>query len=761
MRTRLLTAAAAVVATATAVAVPATAASAQPPIGGRERVEQTHDFSSPLSDKQRALHKQALEQQAKGKIATGAKVAKMAKGQFVELTREGEDAIWTVLGEFSDLSHNQIAQPDRSQNNTTIWSADFSQPYYQNLLFSDTAGANSMRNYYKEQSSGRYAVNGDVTDWTQVPETGAYYGSNNESDAYAWLFVRDSVNAWYADQKAAGKSDAQIADYLARFDVWDRYDYDGDGNFNEPDGYIDHFQSIHSGEGEEAGGGTLGDDAIWSHRWYAFYNNIGSTGPGFNKLGGIKIGDSNLWIGDYTIEPENGGVGVFTHEFGHDLGLPDEYDTSGNAGGAENSTAFWTLMSSGSWGNTGKPEDGIGGQPFHLNAWDKWFLGWLNYDVVRPGDQPKAIRLGPAETNTKQAQAAIVVLPDKQVTKDVGSPYAGTKFYYSGAANDLSTTMTRSVTLPASGDLTLTAQARWNIESDYDYAYLSVNGTRVVTSVSNSTVVGEGIQGLSGGWTALTADLSAFAGQTVTISFGYWTDGGVQGDTNSQPAGFSVDDIAIPGQATTDGAETDAGWTYDSNQSGNGFHATTGSETFSYFNAYVAENRQYIGYDANLATGPYNFGFLNTKPDWVEHFPYQDGMLVWYYDSAYSDNNVGDHPGEGQILPVDANPGIEHWADGSVMRGRIQAYDATFGLQRTDSVTLHLKGVPATIASKPANPVFDDSLSYYVASDSGDTLGHYQAGWLSVDNPHTGTKIQVVSATPGRFMQVVVTPPKG
>ena len=61
----------------------------------------------------------------------------------------------------------------------------------------------------------------------------------------------------------------QINAYLAQFDKWDRYDYDGDGNFNEPDGYIDHFQAIHAGEGEETGGGAQGTDAIWSHRWYA------------------------------------------------------------------------------------------------------------------------------------------------------------------------------------------------------------------------------------------------------------------------------------------------------------------------------------------------------------------------------------------------------------------------------------------------------------------------------------------------------------
>jgi immune inhibitor A len=75
-------------------------------------------------------------------------------------------------------------------------------------------------------------------------------------------------------------------------------------------------------------------------------------------------------------------VGVFAHEFGHDLGLPDLYDTSGNTGGAENSTGFWTLYSSGSYGSSGKPEDGIGTKPTHMSAYEKLFLGWSNYAVV-------------------------------------------------------------------------------------------------------------------------------------------------------------------------------------------------------------------------------------------------------------------------------------------------------------------------------------------------------------------------------------------
>src|SRR5690606_21814634 len=129
---------------------------------------------------------------------------------------------------------------------------------------------------------------------------------------------------------------------------------DGDGDFNEPDGYIDHFQAIHAGIGEEAGGGAQGEDAIWSHRWFA---NTGQPGPDDNPQGGAQIGDTGLWVGDYTTEPENGGLGVFAHEYGHDLGLPDLYATQGD----DNSTGRWTLMSGGSWLNTG--EDNIGDMP--------------------------------------------------------------------------------------------------------------------------------------------------------------------------------------------------------------------------------------------------------------------------------------------------------------------------------------------------------------------------------------------------------------
>ncbi len=180
---------------------------------------------------------------------------------------------------------------------------------------------------------------------------------------------------------------------------------------------------------------------------------------------------------------------------------------------------------------------------------------------------------------------------------------------------------------------------KYDIETDWDYAYLTVNGiaasqptcrpapTPTARTSATASPVTSG-----GAFVDLTADLSAYAGQTVSIGFRYWTDGAV-----ANP-GFFVDDIAISGQPLDD-AETDPGWSYA------GFARSGSVITQSFFNAYFAEYRNYRGYDDGLRTGPYNFGFLDNPAlgNWVEHFPYQDGLLVWYYDTSFADNNVGDN----------------------------------------------------------------------------------------------------------------------
>ena len=691
---------------------------AEPDFAGKE-----DNRSHPLKGQQQALHEKAMEAQLNGK-AHG-KTHEVAHGQYVELERESEDPVWTVMGEFSDYAHNSIAEPDRSVDNTTIWAEDFSRELFLDMLFAEGEGVNSMRQFYIENSSNRYTVYGDVTDWVPLAGNACDYddGDPGPGSAYhVWDFLIESINGWYDMQIAAGKTPAEIDAYLSDFDVWDRYDYDGDGDFNEPDGYIDHMQFVHAGEGNEAGGGALGDCAIWSHSWGTYWWL--PVGPSFNTSGGIQVGNSDFWVLDYTIQPENGGVGVFAHEFGHDLGLPDLYDYTG-----ENGTGFWTIMSSGSWLSQNDYE--IGSQPNHFGVWEKFQLGWLNYEVAYAGEK-SSLKLGPAEYNTKQAQGLFVVLPDKEVVAEIGGPYAGDYYYYSGAGDDLDNYMYKEVSVGPGQ--TLSAKVNYEIELNWDYAYLVMSTDGGATWTTIPTNFGDGITGDSSGWVDLTADLPE---GDYLLGFNYWTDG------NTGGFGFKMDDLVIA-DLPLDGAESDAGWTFD------GYRVTSGTEAAFFFNAYVAEFRQYRGFDAGLAN-PYNF----VGGNWVEHFPYQDGLLISYWDTSFANNNVGANCAAGRcgglLLPIDAHPEALYCDDGGLWRNRTQTYDSTFGFEPTDEITLTCRGVASTHPSLSAVSVFDDNNSYY---DPANPMG-------SVITPVTGTQIRIKSISAhGTFMQVQVRPSK-
>ncbi|AZM61988.1 MULTISPECIES: immune inhibitor A domain-containing protein [unclassified Streptomyces] len=726
-----------------------------------------HDLAGPMSKTQAAQREEALNQVISGKTKVknrdGSKVvqlkSKKGDAKYVELGREKTDKIFTILVEFGDEidsryggapgpRHNQIAKPDRKVDNSTAWQADYDQQHFEDLYFGHGKGVDSVKTYYEKQSSGRYSVEGEVSDWVKVPYNEARYGNNACGDSNCpsvWNVVSDGLNAYVAQQKAAGRTDAQIKADVARFDEWDRYDFDGDGDFNEPDGYIDHFQIVHAGEDESAGGGAQGEDAIWAHRWYAFGTDAGATGPEQNKLGGTQIGSTGIWVGDYTIQPENGGLGVFAHEYGHDLGLPDLYDTAGG----ENSTGFWTLMSSGSWLGTGKKE--IGNLPGDMTAWDKLQLGWLNYDTAKAGVNSWH-KLGVAEYNTKHKQALVVELPKKAVTTEIIEPAEGETQWWSGSGDDLRNTLTRSVDLTGTSSAELTFDGWYDIEANYDYLYTEVstdggaNWTAIDGTVDGQQIPRDGsdkpaLHGTLDGYQKFAFGLDAYAGQKIDLRFRYQTDGGVA------QKGFTADAITVTADGTTvfsDNAETaDDAWT------AKGFTRQGASFTKDYAQYYIAENRQYVSYDKTLKVGPYNFGFTS-RPDWVEHFAYQNGLLIWKWDTSQADNNTSQHPGTGLILPVDSHPAALKWADGTVMRNRIQTYDATFSKFRAQGMTLHKADVAQWIPSSKGVSVFNDRThTYYDEENPGG----------SVKITDTNTKIKILKeARNGSTIELEVRP---
>ncbi|GAA3877545.1 immune inhibitor A [Streptomyces sedi] len=754
--------------------MPAGAAHAQTPPADDTVGTQDQRFSAaepelenPLAEKREAQRQQAYEQliagEADAQTLAGSEVVELSDGEFVEVATTGTDKIFTVLVEFGDEIHpdyggtpgprvNEIAEPDRENDNSTIWQEDFDRQYYEDVYYSEDPEVPSVKQYFEQQSSGQYTVDGLVTDWVRVDYNEARYGTNSCGDNVCeevWNVITDGVNAWYDDQIAAGVSPEEIAETLAQYDVQDRYDYDGDGDFNEPDGYLDHFQIVHAGEDESAGGGAQGEDAIWAHRWYAYGDQAGFTGPENNPAGGTQIADTGLWVGDYTIQPENGGVGVFAHEFAHDLGLPDLYDTAGG----ENGTAFWSAMSSGSWLSRG--EGAIGTLPNDMGSWEKLQLGWLDYEVARAATN-SVHRLGPSSEVYPQrgsTQSVIVELPEKTVTHEIAEPAEGEAQWWSGSGDDLNNTLIRTVDLAGTSTASLDLTGWWSIEEGYDNLYVEASLDGSVWAPLDGTVDGEPlprdsadrpvITGVSDGHRALAFPLDEYAGGTVDLRFRYQTDGALA------EIGFTADEITVTADGEvvfSDNAEEGEGdWAAD------GFSVVGASITDDYPQYYIVESRQYVGYDDTLESGPYNFGWLTDRPDWVEHYSYENGMLVWLWDTSQTNNNTSQHPGEGLILPVDARPTAETWSDGTLMRNRFQARDATFGRSDSAELTVHQDGVPTTLPSQDGVRAFDDRQGeYWDESNPGN----------SVVVPDTNTRITVLSEPrdPAKPLVVKVSP---
>ncbi|GAG07093.1 unnamed protein product, partial [marine sediment metagenome] len=215
---------------------------------------------------------------------------------------------------------------------------------FESLLFESNptiaTGPGSMKDYYEEVSYGDFSVSSGpsgVSAWVTAANGHDYYGQDDVDG--------DDLNPAELVKEAVQKADA------AGFD-FSQYDNDGDGK-------VDVVMIVHQGTGEEVSG-TATD--IWSHRW-----NLTSAGVGSVSVDGVTVND-------YAIQPERdvarmNTIGVFCHEFGHALGLPDLYDTDYTSWGIGD----WGIMAFGSYNK----DTNDGDSPAHFTAWSKYFLGWV------------------------------------------------------------------------------------------------------------------------------------------------------------------------------------------------------------------------------------------------------------------------------------------------------------------------------------------------------------------------------------------------
>ncbi len=322
-----------------------------------------------------------------------------------------------------------------------------------------------MRNHYEEMSKGAYTVSGAATPWVTVTHSEAWYGADRcfqnaegewEAGAPQTMMGHpdnpDGPNTLATD--AVNALVAQDPDFpLADYDAEDQFDSDGDGELFEADGYIDHVVLVHAGKDKSRGGGEQGTYAIWAHSSAV--------------LDGEPIGDTGLRLANYIVQPEDSGVGVFSHEYGHDLGLPDLYDTSGQA---DSDIEFWDLMSSGS--HSGPIFQSM---PTHMGIWDKWLLGWADPKVIEPGAATQSIEVGQTSRTPVGTEDGVrVSLPDKPVT--LATPHSGSRMWWSGNDQDWADVrLTRELAVPAGDDVRFWMFNDYVIEEDWDYGFVEVS----------------------------------------------------------------------------------------------------------------------------------------------------------------------------------------------------------------------------------------------------------------------------------------------
>ena len=159
------------------------------------------------------------------------------------------------------------------------------------------------------------------------------------------------------------------------------------------------------------------------------------------------------------------------------------------------------------------------------------------------------------------------------------TPYNGAQAeWWSNSGDNMDSALTRSfdLTALAGQPVTLNFAAWYNLEPDFDYAYVEVstdgghNWTALPATTStmdnpNGANFGNGITGTSGQpgvqdcgtapqWVPETVDLSAYPGKRIQVRFETITDDAVH------CPGFAIDDLRIPQLGFADKVASDNGW---------------------------------------------------------------------------------------------------------------------------------------------------------------------------------------------------------
>lgn len=306
----------------------------------------------------------------------------------------------------------------------------------------------SVRDYFLEQSDGKFELEFDVVGPVTLEKNRAYYGDNYiyskkgnkytandyEEDVIPTNMVYEAIN------KVTTKADGTAVNFSD-------YDWDSDGE-------AEVVYVIYAGQGEADGGS---EETVWPHkftlssgaqllsnlkRYYgrSYYIKSGNNYILINNVPAISsITKNNTKIDTYACSNElatnqtyisssnsyrtNGtqlnGIGTICHEFSHTMGYPDMYDVASENYGM----GYWDLMNSGSYngtwngGNSSWSAIDAGYRPCGYTAFERWCAGWLEpIELTDPQKITKMKPLGGTRDGgaADHGEAYVVYMPNSQ-----------------------------------------------------------------------------------------------------------------------------------------------------------------------------------------------------------------------------------------------------------------------------------------------------------------------------------------------------------
>jgi M6 family metalloprotease-like protein len=247
------------------------------------------------------------------------------------LKKSGKGANAPVIGQPpTDLTPHVLVLRIQFSNRTLAKSLTETQSFF-----------TSLRDFYVENSYGVFVPTFTISGVLTLSGGFNTYGADCGGD------IACNDQTMFNDAKTAAQ--AAISDFSA----------------------FDHVMLYHAGSGQETTG-------VASDIWSVYF-------PDTQSLGGKSFPG-------FTVVPESekspfSPLGVIAHEYGHQLGLPDLYDTS--VAGGRSTVGAWDIMDYPYTGTTLQD----GSNPPHLGAWSKKFLGFST--VQSAGG---TLSLGPAES---------------------------------------------------------------------------------------------------------------------------------------------------------------------------------------------------------------------------------------------------------------------------------------------------------------------------------------------------------------------------